>query len=327
MAQRARIEARRAAVEQAQGRLRETIAWAERAIRDAEVGEAKDALAHGLNVLDSAFVALGQPDRATHGRWALQLFDELGELSQKAGLLNNLGILAYYAGGWDEALESYREAHDAWEQAGDRWAASFAASNIAEVLSCQGRLDDAEPLLTDVLRVSQAAGTRSRVATALAELGKLEARRGAFAGALERLRDARAIFAELGEDGGVFDADGRIAEALVLGGDAERASALAGATLTRAEESDAGSLAVPVLLRAIGLAHLLAGRLQPGCDALRRSVAAAEAVGSNYDVAVALDALAHAETLAGAEDGVAARRDQLFDRLGIVSTPLPRISS
>jgi hypothetical protein len=82
-----------------------------------------------------------------------------------------------------------------------------------------------------------------------------------------------------------------------------------------------------VLLRAVGLAHLLAGRLEPGCDALRRSVAAAEAVGSNYDVAVALDALAHAETLAGAEDGVAARRDRLFERLGIVSTPPPRISS
>jgi class 3 adenylate cyclase/tetratricopeptide (TPR) repeat protein len=327
MATRARIEARRAAVEQAQGRLRETIAWAERAIEDAEVGEAKDALAHGLNVLDSAFVALGQPDRATHGRRALQLFDELGELSQKAGLLNNLGILAYYAGNWDEALESYRDAHDAWEQAGDRWAASFAASNIAEVLSSQGRLEDAEPLLRDVLRVSQAAGTRSRVATALAELGKLEARRGEIAEALGRLRDARAIFAELGEDGGTFDVDGRIAEALVLGGDAERASALALSTLPRAEGSDAGSLAVPVLLRALGLAHLLAGRLEPGCDALRRSVAAAEAVGSNYDVAVALDALVHAERLAGAEDGVAARRDQLFDRLGIVSTPLPRISS
>lgn len=327
IAQRARIEARRAAVEQAQGRLREAIAWCERAIADAEIGQAKDALAHGLNVLDSAYVALGQPDRATHGRRALQLFDELGELSQKAGLLNNLGILAYYDGGWDEALASYREAREAWEQAGDRWAASFAASNIAEVLSSQGRLDEAAPLLRDVLRVSQAAGTRSRVATALAELGKLEARRGEIAGALARLRDARAIFAELGEEAAALDVDARIAEALVLGGDAERAGALARRALGRAEDADAGPLSAPVLLRVLGLAHLLAGRLEPGREALRRSVAAAEAIRSNYDVAVALDALAHAERLAGADGAAAARRDALFERLGIVSTPLPRISA
>ena len=327
LAQRARVEARRAALEQAQGRLRETIAWAERAIADAETGGAKDALAHGLNVLDSAHVALGRPDLAVHGRRALQLFDELGELGQKAGLLNNLGILAYYDGRWGDALERYEQAREAWEQAGDRWAASFAASNIAEVLSCQGRLDEAEPLLREILRVSQAAGTRSRVATALAELGKLAARRGETREALERLRDARATFAELGEDGATFDVDARIAEALALGGDAERAWTVARSALARAEASDAGSLGLPVLLRALGLAHLLAGRLDAGCEALRRSVAAAEEVRSRYDVAVALDALAHAERLTGPSDGVAARRDELFALLGIVSTPPPPIAA
>jgi tetratricopeptide (TPR) repeat protein len=327
IAQRARIEARRAAVEQAQGRLRETIAWSERAIGDAEIGEAKDALAHGLNVLDSAYVALGRPELATHGRRALQLFDELGELGQKAGLLNNLGIVAYYAGNWGDALRSYEQAREAWEQAGDRWAATFATSNIAEVLSGQGRLDEAEPLIREILRVSQAAGTRSRVATALMELGKLEARRGSIQDALARLRDARALFAELGEEAAAQELDARIAEALVLGGDAERATALARPALERATSTDAGSLIVPVLERVIGLAHLVAGRLVPARAALERSVAAAETVGSNYDVALALDALAHAGRALGPDLGVVARREELFARLGIISTPLPPIGA
>jgi class 3 adenylate cyclase/tetratricopeptide (TPR) repeat protein len=326
-AQRARIAARRAAIEQAQGRLRETIFWSERAIAEAELSDAKEALAHGLNILDSAHVALGQSDRATNGRRALQLFDELGELSQKAGVLNNRGILAYYAGDWDEALAWYRQAQEAWEQAGDRWAASYAMSNIGEVLSCQGHLDEAEPMLRDVLRVSQAAGTPSSIATALAELGKLEARRGAIPTALDRLHEARAIFDQIGEDSATFDVDARIAEALVLGGDAEKGRSHAETTLRRAGVEDAGSLARPILLRSLGLAHLVAGRIEAGCDALWSSVAAADEVGSNYDVAVALDALAHAERATSARDDVVARRDELFARLGIVSTPLPAIAA
>jgi tetratricopeptide (TPR) repeat protein len=322
MAQRARIEARRAAIEQAQGRLRETIVWCERAIADAETGGAKDALAHGLNVLDSAYVALGQVDKATHGRRALQLFDELGELGHKAGLTNNLGILAYYAGNWDQALAWYRQAQEAWQQAGDRWAASYAALNIGEVLSSQGHLDEAELLLRDVLRVSQAAGTPSGTATALLELGKLETRRGLHDAAVDRLGDARSLFAEIGEESAVIDADARIAEALVLGGDADGAAELAERALRETDGVEGGSVVAPVLLRVLGLAHLVAGRVEAGRETLQRSVDAAEAVQSNYDVALALDALSR-----GGDDAVAARRDDLFTRLGIVSTPLPSFAA
>jgi hypothetical protein len=200
-------------------------------------------------------------------------------------------------------------------------------SNIGEVLSCQGHLDEAEPMLRDVLRVSQAAGTPSSIATALAELGKLEARRGAIPTALDRLHEARAIFDQIGEDSATFDVDARIAEALVLGGDAEKGRSHAETTLRRAGVEDAGSLARPILLRSLGLAHLVAGRIEAGCDALWSSVAAADEVGSNYDVAVALDALAHAERATSARDDVVARRDELFARLGIVSTPLPAIAA
>jgi class 3 adenylate cyclase/tetratricopeptide (TPR) repeat protein len=325
-ARRARIASRRAAIEQAQGRPQETIVWCERAISEAEISGAQDALAHGLNILDWAYLALGQPDRATNGRRALELFDQLGELSEKAGVLNNLGIVAYYAGRWDEALKWYRQAQVAWEQAGDRWAASYAMSNIGEVLSSQGHLDEAEPLLRDVLRVSQAAGTPSSIATALTELGKLEVRRGAVGAGLGRLREASAIFAEIGEDSAGLDVEARIAEALVLGGEGPAGEALANATALRAEATDAGSLVTPVLLRTLGLADLVAGRIGQGCDALRRSVAAAEEAGSIYDVAVGLDALVHAER-SETNEGVVARRDELFAQLGIVSTPLPRLAA
>ena len=36
----------------------------------------------------------------------------------------NLGMFAYFRGGWHEAVEYYQRAEAAWERAGNRWAAS-----------------------------------------------------------------------------------------------------------------------------------------------------------------------------------------------------------
>ena len=57
---------------------------------------------------------------------------------------------------WDEALDLYQRARDLFERTGDTGNASLAKYNIAEILDDQGRLDEAEPLLRDVIRVWRA---------------------------------------------------------------------------------------------------------------------------------------------------------------------------
>ena len=132
------------------------------AIADGEAVGATKALAHALTGLDLAYNAMGDSGRATHGRRALELYDELGDLVSKGGVLNNLGLAAYYAGRWDDAVALYRQALEAWDRAGDTQSVSMAAFNIGEILSAQGHLDEAEPLLRDAERASRAGGSRDR---------------------------------------------------------------------------------------------------------------------------------------------------------------------
>lgn len=326
-AQRAHVEAHWAGLERRLGRPREQLAWCERAIADAEASDARDALATALYVLDWAYLSLGQRELATHSSRAVAIFDELGNLSSKGDALNLLGALAYYAGRWDEALDFYRRAAEAWSQAGDRWGASFATFNTAEILAHQGHYDEAEPSLREALRGWQAAGSGSNAGAVLAELGRIAARQGQTDVALELLGEARAGFQEAGEEDGVLDTDARIAEAILAGGDGERALANASATLVRCRESEGGTYVVPALLRVIGCAHLLAGRLETGRRMLDESLAAAEAVAADYEVALTLDAIADLERVAGGNGSAAERRDELFTRLGIVSRPTLTIAA
>ena len=52
-------------------------------------------------------------DTATYAQRALDLYEEVGDLAGQADMANNLGIIAYYDGRWDDTLDWYRQAVDA----------------------------------------------------------------------------------------------------------------------------------------------------------------------------------------------------------------------
>ena len=234
-AQRARIEALLGILATWQGQPREAVGWFERAIADAEAVDAKKALAHALAGLDLARNALGERDRAVSSHRALEIYDELGDLVKKGGVLNNLGLLAYYSGRWNEALDFYRRAREAWEQAGDTRSVSMASFNVGEILSAQGRLDEAEPLLREAERASRASGGATDVAESLVETAMLDARRRRLAPALAQLDEARRAFEAAEDANALVLIDARTAEALVLGGNLDRAAQIAADALGQVE--------------------------------------------------------------------------------------------
>ncbi len=173
-AQRARIEAWLGVITLWRGRPREAVEWLQQAVADGESVGAKEAVAHALLGLHRAFNALGESDtRTAYGQRALALHDELGDLVSKGGMLNNLGADAYYEGRWNEALGFYRRALEAWDQAGDTRSVYMASFNIGEILSAQGNLVEAEPLLRDAERASRASGGATEVAEARMETALL----------------------------------------------------------------------------------------------------------------------------------------------------------
>src|SRR5580765_6774823 len=113
-------------------------------------------------------------------------------------------------------------------------------------------------------------------------------------------------------------ADARLAETLRLAGDYDRAAELAARTLQHAAEDEGSSLVRPVLNRVLGEAHLLAGRIDAAREALEVAIAEASRVEHRYEEALALAAL---RRIGGASGEASARREKLFEQLGIVALP------
>ncbi len=322
-AERARLYAWYGVVRQKQGhRPFEAIEWCRRAIVEAEKADAPDALAHAYNTLDWAYVTLGRFDDAVYSDRALAIYEELGNLHRQAVVLNNLGVIAYLRGRWDESVDLYERAHAAWEKAGDRWSASFPSVNMGEVLSDQGRQDEAEPLFREALRIARASRASSRVADVTRYLGTLAARAGRFDEARTVLQEALAEFEQTGEQSEALTTEARIAECLVLQGESEAALELASAALARARAPEGASVLVPMLQRLRGCALMQLYRLDEAREALAESLADARSRGADYEIGLALDALVKL----GALNGKTTReledeRRAIFDRLGVVRTP------
>ena len=320
--QRANLYAWKGAIRQKQGRPLEAIAWCRRAVEAAEASGAREALAQAFIVLDWAYATRGRLDEAVYSRQALPIYEELGNLERQASTLNNLGQIAYYQGRWSESVDFSERAQHAWERAGDRWSASFAVVNRAEVLIDQGRLTEAEPLVKESLRIARASKSGSRIAEMARYYGTLMARLGRFAEARPLLAEAREEFEQAGERSEVLVTEARIAESLVFEDVPGEALDLARSTLARARTFEGAFALVPTLERVRGLALLQLGRMAEARAALTESLDGARRDHADYDAALALDALAAVDRLAGEPSGPVEReRDAIFARLGVVATP------
>ena len=320
--QRAALAAWYGAVRWKQGHQADAIAWSRKAIEEGERSGALEALAHAYRVLDIALVALGRYDEAVYSWRALEIYEELGNLHRKGITLNNLGTQLYFLGRWDETIEAYEAAEEALEKAGDRWAASFALTNRAELLSDQGRLEEAEPLLRQALLIARASGTGPHIANNLADYGRLAARAGRFDEARAMLTEARETYDRAGERGEVLLTEAKLAECLMLEGESEAALALASSALDRVSTIEAVYAVVPALARVQGCALAQLGRLDDASRALAESLESARANGVPYEVGLTLDALVRlGPSVCEPVDEFALERDEIFATLHVVATP------
>jgi tetratricopeptide (TPR) repeat protein len=317
--QRAQVAVAFAAVKYAQAKPRDVITRAQQAIVDATSSGDRDALAHAYYLLDAAHVALGDLLSATHSADALALYEELGDLWGQGQVLNNLGCYAYWRGEWDEALRLYERGRAARERIGDAVNAAYGTLNIAEILSDQGRLEEAEPLLRQTLRIWRAANDRVGVTNALAHLGRVLYRGGRYDQALEMLTEARELSTTVGRYGDAVELGGRIAECHLLAGDANRALDMATETIGQMRTVGGAAVHAPLLHRVRGQALAVLGRRGEAQTSLQESLDAARRRGADYEVALTLRPLAALAQAAGTSPGELLDESALIlDRLGVV---------
>ena len=316
----ARLILRTAIVRYMQGDFAAAMSVGQMAKIAAERAGAREVLAGVFELLDAADVALGNFNGEPLAERSLAIWQELNDLDRQGKVLNQLGVRAYFESRWDDALEFYGRAREAWLRAGDDWNAAIAASNIGEVLSDQGRYREAEDVLTPAQRVFRASGAKGETAFATGLLGRLAARTGRHAEARAYLEAARASFVEGGEQGQAFLCSTWIAESMVMNGHADEALTLVAEIMARAAPDPSGA-ASAVLHRIRGYALAQRGRTEEAKEAFTASLDAARSL--RYEKAITLDALIWLAGHTGqpADTEVLDARAALFGTLGVAATP------
>jgi tetratricopeptide (TPR) repeat protein len=317
---RARLWSALAGVRVRQGRYVEAEQSCEQAIAEAELAGEDRALAHACWVLDGALVRMGRPGEATHSERAIEIYKRLGDTENLARVLSNLGAFAQAAGRWDGALELYEQAIEQANRAGDVISAAYGDCNIGETLSDQGRFEEAEPRLRRALQVWDGSGDEQGSAYARALLGRLAVRMGHGEQGRARLQGALADLIGLRCE---FDAGSArlfLAEAAVAVGEPDEALRIAAEVGGGAEQS-------PLPARIRGLALAARGEPDRAREALEESLACANASGSDFDAAAALDGLAALATDPQAAAALRGDRDAVLARLGVRRLPGPRLAA
>lgn len=320
--QRAQLTVWCGAIRQAQGRQSEAIRWCRLAIEEAGASGERDALAHAYYVLDWALVDLGRREEATNSEAALTIYRDLDDLGGQATVLNNMAAFAYWSGRWDEAVERYRKARDAWLKIGDEVNAALPTSGIGEILLERGLLQLAEEHLRDSLRIWRAAGYLWGIAYALLNLGRIAARTGDFARSLSLVERAGAGFREVGAEDYFTETEIRRAETCVLEGRAGAALSVVEQVLDRPQ----GTLSVtlgPALHRIRGYALMQLGDLRAAGEAFNESLTLGRDRRAEHEVAFTLHAMVGMARLSGQDPPgeLEEQREAAFTQLGIVTPP------
>ena len=327
-AHRAGLSAWYATVRKRQGRQKDAIRWSHDAIAQAKAGDNRVALAQAYRILDWAYVVVGRFDLAVHSAAALDIYEQMGDLSGQGDVLNNLGAFAYFQGHWDEALACYTRARDAKARIGNAVDAAAFGANMAEILTDQGRLDEADASFREALRIWRASGYGRWIAWATMHLGRIAARRAQFDDALEFLAQAREGFASIDGAAEVLETDVWSAECLVLKGDSQRALDLIDDCLMREAAMGGANLHRATLQRLRGYACARLGRLAEALAALDDSLVAGRARGAEFEVALTLEARSVIAPLTGEVfEPPGAEHRVVLERLGIRSLPSPPLSS
>jgi class 3 adenylate cyclase/tetratricopeptide (TPR) repeat protein len=229
---------------------------------------------------------LDLPERADHEEAAMKLMTELDDALGLGNILLNRGVSAWRECRVRDAVADFRASSECYERAGDVVGEAMADNNLAEILTLQVRLDPAEDLLRNALRVTRAANYPHGEMTALSGLSRLAAWRGDTADALDLQSTALSGFRGLAADDYVLDSLVRLVEIHALAGDAEAALAAA----DQAHELLARLGTVPVvpstLARLRARALIDAGRESEAESSLERALALAKDDGFEYEIAL-----------------------------------------
>ena len=252
--------------EQKEGNLIGSDATYEQAVAEWRALDDDHGLANALRGRGMTLMFRGELDDSEAAiQQALSTFRGIPERRGEAWALQNLAWIAFTRGRPDEAEERINQSAAVFAEIGDWGGLSWALGLLAWVRFNQGQLAEAEQLASDVLRE----GSESADRWANGMMGVLLANVAMWTGrptvAIERSREARLLFQEIGDRWGEVQSIAPAARALGCLGRVDEAEALHAEVATFTDElGDPGLVAIPA-----SVAGALAGHLGDGERAQR----------------------------------------------------------
>ena len=284
-------------------------------LKDADRIEDRAVTAQAHLLAEWCCASLALPERTAHEDAALTLLTELDDSIGLANLFLNRGTTAWQESRITDAIADFRASSDLYQRAGDVVGAALADNNVAEMLTVQFRLDEAEALLENANRVLLAASYPLGTAMTISGLSRIASWRGNSSNALRLQSDALARFRGLGADDLVVDSLVRLIEIHLLAD--ETTAALEAAAEAREALERIGD--IPVLSRTLARLEARARQLSGDVDGARALLQDGLGTGGDLDYEAALSSLAMGR-LDGDDDRVEAALTELR-ALGVLAPP------
>ena len=201
--------------------------WAARAVSSARAIDDSATLIRALMAVDFAEQLLGHSGIGAATREALVIAVASEDRLQESVARANLGVLAFYAGHWDEAVGLLRTSSQVAIAAGNDFGAAETDLTYADILIHQGRLDEAEDVLARALRVLRASGIDEYAAHARMLQARTLLARGEATAAAQLAAESVAQSESLGSAIDAYEASLVQAEAMIGAGQSRAALELA----------------------------------------------------------------------------------------------------
>ena len=306
-----------------QGRARQSVDLARAAVAVGTVDAVVDAKVKLALAL--ALESVGHPDAESTSIDAERACRAISDWSGIANVLNNRGVTRYFGGDTVGGARDWELAIEAYEHCGDVNGAATTRNNLAEALIDQGRLAEAEEMITWARRVFAASGDEFAVACAASARATIATRQGRNDEALALLVEAERDLGRLGAHDYVLDARVRRAEYLIRTGDPTGAL-----DLLRSLESQAAGgtdlISMLALRRLTSWALGQQGHLAEARRAADAHLADARSDGQLPEVALGLATIDALDRLDGivTAPGLVVEREGLIAQLGIAwQAPIP----
>ena len=232
----------------------------------------------------------------------------------------NLGMAAFFAGRWTDAVDLYEQGRSNAQAMGNVTGAALAAMNAAEILVDQGHLDRAGEALAEVKRVLGAAGYEAALLYAELLHGTALSRLGDTGQAIEMLERCESEFRSGSMLLYALESLLRLAEARLVDGSPDVSEGLARRAMEEAPKVARGAVIEARAQRLLGIVSAVRSDLHSAQQHLDSAIRTCREGGLRFELALALAARVG---ITGDHDDDAQEAARIFDDLGVVEAGRP----